>query len=147
MEKRKPIPWYEGKYEVSDQWRVKSLNFNLTWVEWFLKQSKFTRWYVHCSKWSIHRLVAQAFIPNPENKLTVNHKDWDKENNNVTNLEWATQSENAKHSFDVLWRKAPIWLTWKVWPRKGKYWKEHGRSKAYIKVNNVGYRLWQGTVL
>lgn len=52
----------------------------------------------HCS---IHRLVAESFIPNPENKETVNHRDGDKKNNHFMNLEWATYSENERHAWSV----------------------------------------------
>lgn len=48
----------------------------------------------------IHRIIAISFIPNPENKPCVNHKDGDKQNNNIDNLEWVTHSENTQHSFD-----------------------------------------------
>jgi len=53
----------------------------------------------------VHRLVAQRWLPNPDNKRTVNHLDGDKLNNNLDNLEWATDAENNQHSWSELGRK------------------------------------------
>jgi hypothetical protein len=62
-----------------------------------------------------HRIVAMAFIPNPENKPCVNHKDGNKLNNHVNNLEWVTRSENERHKLDVLGIKRNLEGLRKTW--------------------------------
>ena len=71
----------------------------------FMKTNKRPDGYVYVKIGSkthrVHRLVAQTYIPNPENKEQVNHMDGNKANNMLCNLEWMTQSENIQHSFDI----------------------------------------------
>ena len=106
MEKWKEIAGYEGIYEVSDLGRVKSLNYNHTSKEKILKQHNNTHGYLkvmlckdgHGKTISVHRLVAEAFIPNPNNLETINHKDEVKTNNAVSNLEWMSREDNVIYS-------------------------------------------------
>ena len=96
METWKAISGYEGIYEVSDLGRVRSLVHRNRWKPGILKPLKHPRGYIqvglrkdgHTKQTLVHRLVAEAFIPNPQGLDTVNHKDEDKTNNSASNLEW-----------------------------------------------------------
>lgn len=96
----KDIEGYEGLYQVSNLGRVHSLYKNLILKgsedSWGYLQVKLYKNGIKSNK-KMHRLVAQAFIPNPENKPEVNHIDEDKTNNKLSNLEWSTAKENSNH--------------------------------------------------
>jgi len=92
----KPIKDYEGLYEVSDFGNVRNCKTGYIFKGYdcdgylkvgFCKDKK-------RKHFRIHRLVAEAFIPNPENKPEVEHRDCNRKNNHFTNLRWATRSEN-----------------------------------------------------
>lgn len=108
-----PIIGYEGLYEISDNGVVWSLNYKGKHIRRALKPGRSNNGYYTVAllknrvqkSHSIHRLLCRAFIPNPDNLPQVNHRDGDKQNNALSNLEWCTMSHNMKHAHTLPNRK------------------------------------------
>ena len=104
-EEWRDIKGYEGKYQVSSYGRIKSLNYNRTKKEKILNPCLTKKGYLIVDLYkngrrkpcTVHKLVALHFIPNYDNLPQVNHKDENKSNNRVDNLEWCTSIYNNNY--------------------------------------------------
>ena len=106
----KAIPETDGKYMVSNHGNVRSYRKYAEGRE--LKPYRDTCGYMYVDIFDksvgVHRLVAQAFIPNYADKREINHKDGDKRNNRADNLEWCSRSENVKHAYGTGLKANPV---------------------------------------
>ena len=152
----KEIEGYEGLYLISNLGRVKSLSkkiwngkgyYNRNEINIKPAKDKDGYLYVQLSKdniqkpYKVHRLVAQAFIENPNNLPQVNHKDEDKTNNHVTNLEWCTPKYNLnygtlKERFKLRTNKPILCVeTGEVFKSASEIKRLFGFDKSYIGVS------------
>lgn len=151
-EKWKPICGFEGLYEVSNQGGVRSVRREGTQGGLLRQKSRNGYLAVDLSKGGkkktvdVHRLVAEAFVENPDSLPQVNHIDEDKHNNNSANLEWCSSKGNLNHGSArartnktrELARTPFIDLeTGKVYYSRKDYAKEHGITQGH--VSNILY--------
>jgi len=100
----KSIPWLEW-YFLTDDFRI----VNSKGKELYNSLSFWYRVYSICYQGRtmavrLHRVIAQIYVPNPDNKPQVNHKNWVRDDNRVENLEWVTAQENVLHGYRSNWR-------------------------------------------
>lgn len=145
----KDVNGYEGLYQVSNTGRVRSLNYNHTGEVKILAPSSDRRGYKHVNLFSqgtrriklIHRLVAEAFINNPDNLPHVNHKDECKSNNVVENLEWCTQEYNNNYNGRA--KRAGVNIKKAL---EGKIPDANPPKKVYqYTMNNELVKVWKST--
>ena len=146
MEKWKDIKGYEGLYQISDLGNVKSIRTNKI-LKYGYSHNGYRIVNLKGKMFRVHRLVAEAFIDNKEHLPYVNHKDENKENNNVNNLEWCTSSYNINYGDrnNKVAKKVSIWRKEKgssYSPRQKKKVEQYTLNNEFVKeydsINQAG---------
>ncbi len=142
----KDVVNYEGRYQVSNFGNIKSLPIKTkNGNGWYIKKGNTLKQHIQFGysgiclrgknmekkRFQVHRLIAIAFIPNPENKKCVNHKNSIRHDNRLENLEWATHSENNLHAFKYGFQKPNFSM-------KGKFGYKHHNSKPMVQLSLDG---------
>lgn len=101
MEIWKWVPGFEGKYDISTDGQIRSYvpDGHCRPIKPFPRKNGYRAVKLDGKDYLFHRLMAQAFIANPHKLKEINHRDGNKANNALSNLEWTTRSENLKHAF------------------------------------------------
>lgn len=151
IERWMSVSGYEGTYEVSDHGRVRSLDHTDACGR--LRYGRMLHFggddyrlvilchFGHRKMMKVHRLVALAFVQNPDGKPHVNHKDGDTKNNHHSNLEWVTNLENMRHA----WRTGLKWKNCR--PVNGFRSLRDAAEHAGIEYKTVNGRLKHGWTL
>ena len=133
------IPWTNQPiFYVSNLGRVRSHRFKRPYI---IRTYKNTCWYEYFqfnlsskrTSITLHKAVLLAHVWPRRAGMEVNHKDWDKSNNTLSNLEYCTRSQNMKHAYDT-WLKAPV--TWEKHHLHGKTWEKHHLSNGVGQYDN-----------
>ena len=134
MEIWEEIKGFEGYYQISNYGQVKRLKNGSEYIRKLsLTHDGYLKVRLVCNDKDttkrVHRLVAETFIDNPDNKPTVNHKDGNKLNNHVDNLEWATRHEQLQHAYD-LGLKKPVHTNRKLNDDDVRYIRSHYKRQS-----------------
>jgi len=147
----KPVKGWEGLYNVTEDGQISSVprngtrrggrtlshstdSYGYSVVKFRNKNKVLTK--------KVHRIVAEAFLPNPENKPQVNHEDGDKKNNHISNLRWVTASENIRHAKDNgLQCECPNRVSVQQYTLDGEYVAEYESLKA---AGEATHTSWTG---
>lgn len=145
-----PIEGYGGQYDISTFGRVRSNGrfFQNVYIEYdepiLLKLQKYKSGYVYVKlsrrMFAVHQLVAKAFLPNHRNLRQVNHKDENKSNNNVNNLEWCSSLYNINYGTGIKRRALAYGKRIEQLSRDGKHIAYYENAAEFERINNGKYR-------